>query len=55
MQSRNKREGLYCGTFYANGRRPGIKKKSYRKPYMKGMFITLKEYGKLQKRNKYKD
>lgn len=43
MQSRNKREGLYCGTFKANGNPP---KKAYRCPYGHGRFITLKEYGK---------
>jgi len=48
MQSRNKREGLYCGTFRANGNPP---KKAYRQPYGTGRFITLKEYGKLRKQD----
>lgn len=46
MKSRNQREGLYCGTFRANGNPP---KKTYRQPYGEGAFITLKEYGKLRK------
>lgn len=49
MQSRNEREGHYCGYFRPNGH-ADLPRRHYRQRYGTGCFITLKEYGRLQKR-----